>query len=305
MPNALWDSEHGERLRVIMALVRRVGEEIEPYYGKPPGKRTKDDETRVSDMDFRSADRLLNGIGRRFPELGFVEEEYKIDDRPFKRYCATIDGLDSSSKYADGTGLHYSVLVSLLDGNSNYEPVLGVCLKPEFDEMVFSLRGFGAFIQIGDKEPVPIKVATTHEVQLIASGSRGSGYIDRFVQNIGCKGYMAMNGSAKFNEVLKGDYQANASQLSIFNFKPVTLGWHPPHNLTRIWDLGPLGATAFETGAFLSDIYGNELDWAGPKTDNFDINTTMDAGVLVSNSYDLQQQGIKAGVAALSIEKKK
>jgi myo-inositol-1(or 4)-monophosphatase len=109
----------------------------------------------VTDVDLSCQARMIELIRENFPEDEIIAEEKDNDFDPDKNRWI-IDPIDGTTNYAHG----YPFFSTSIGYESNGEVVVGVVYNPIFDELFFTRKGHGAFLN-GD----PLKVSKTKVVK--------------------------------------------------------------------------------------------------------------------------------------------
>jgi len=149
----------GVEEQLLLAELRRLswgaadillayGRGEEPPYGFPPALSVDDGgEGPVSAADLAVNQWLLDGLAAAFPEAPWTllsEETAKEQLTPGQPLAAEwlwiLDPLDGTKDFLQGTGEYAVHLALVRDG----EPVLGVVLLPEMEELWFGLLADGA-----------------------------------------------------------------------------------------------------------------------------------------------------------------
>ncbi len=141
--------------RWIQSMVNDIGQDDIQYKG------TND---LVSFVDQSAEKRLKEGLGRVFPEAGFVAEESASDySEVGDGYYWVIDPLDGTTNFLHRLPI-YAVSVGLI---YHKQPILGLIYEPNRDELFCAAKGIGAFLN--DR---PIRVSDQNQVgrRLLATG---------------------------------------------------------------------------------------------------------------------------------------
>ena len=188
----------------------------------------------VTEADHLSEERILDIVGRAFPDDAFLAEESGESGAEADRLWV-IDPLDGTVNYANGIPF-FAVSIGLaVEG----EPVLGVVLDPSRGELFSATRGGGAFL---DGRPInnPGKERMTDAVVSLGLPSAGFGRqyreLRRHVRITRAMGSATLS----LTYVANGRFDAYAqwSKLSL-------------------WDICAAGVIAIEGGAVVTSPLGN------------------------------------------------
>ncbi len=259
--------EYSQELQMAISVAKRVGDMILfPSFGKATGVQQKADGSLVSDQDKLASEAAITALKQAFP-YGIVEEETLLDERTPSGLWWTIDPLDGSREFIQGTGNDYSVLIGLCSG---YTPVMGVAYKPHHQELFWAIKGRGAFLQRKDGSSQRLQVSAAADKTVITSLSRNGAISELVVQLLGGQ-RIAMGGSAKFLEIAKGK---------------ATLGYQPPENRMYLWDIAPVYLIVREAGGLYTTASGGEISFDGP--------LQYHQGIAVANTKELHAQLVEA-----------
>ena len=129
LPDLLAAAEH---------LARQAGEITLQHFGGVVDAERKGDGTPVTAADREAELSIRDGVLRRFPEHGFLGEEYG-DHQPEARVRWIVDPIDGTKGFMRGVPL-YGVLIGVeVDG----DPAVGVAHFPALAETVAAARGLG------------------------------------------------------------------------------------------------------------------------------------------------------------------
>jgi len=101
----------------------------------------------VTQADIESDHHIRDEIARLFPDAGVITEEGKniapkTEGENQVWFCA--DPLDGTTNFSSGMP-HFSVSIAMLD--FKHDPLVGCIYDPNRDELFYSIRGKGAFIE--------------------------------------------------------------------------------------------------------------------------------------------------------------
>ncbi len=246
-----------EELDFVKDIICKAGSMLLEFYSKPGDISTKDDGSLVSDADRRVSEYLFFELIKAFPKYAILDEERKEDGSRFDReYCWFVDPLDGTRDYLK-RGNDFGVIIGL---TRNFQPVLGITYKPQTDELVYAIKGQGAYINIDNMED-KILVNNSTESRVLISNTRTSAELEEMIRRIKPNSLEKMGGSLKVIEVAKGN---------------ATLFLCPTTSIMHLWDLCATSLILEEAGGKITDIYGNDFDYSQRQTSNVN-------GVLASN----------------------
>ncbi len=255
-----------EELRFVKDRIRKAGDILLEHYDNPTGIGVKDDDSPVSDADKKVSTFLSCELKESFPEHAILDEESEEDGQRFSReYCWFIDPLDGTRSYLKKRG-DFGILIGLA---KNFQPVLGVTYKPQTNELVYAVRGHGAYIE-SDGIKRKIRVDTSPETKLLVSDARTSEELEEMIKRINPTSKDYIGGSLKTVEVALGN---------------ATLFLCPTTSVMHLWDLCAPGIILEEAGGRITDVYGGKFDYSMRQTANRN-------GIVASNGiihYDVLQ----------------
>ena len=118
--------------------------------------RLKVDKTLVTDADDAASKLIVGQLRTQFPDYGILDEEALSQQRPDSQYCWVTDPLDDTRGYKDGTQ-DFGVIFGLL---KDHQPVLGVTFRPLANELLYAVKGEGAYrLNLDTRESTPISVS--------------------------------------------------------------------------------------------------------------------------------------------------
>lgn len=237
-------SELRRELAISIEIIQRAGCILMENYAHPSGIETKADGTLVTDVD-KSASRLITSeLGKMFPDYGILDEE-SIDLRFNREYCWVVDPLDGTQEYVAKTG-EFGIIIGLM---RNFQPVLGVTYKPLANELIYAIKGSGAYRYKAEK----ITVTTEERIHLLVSRSRSSPELEQMVSSIGPAEITKTGGSLKIVEVAKGS--ANVFVC-------------PSCSVMHLWDLCGTSVILEEASGKITDVYGRPFDYSATDSAN-------------------------------------
>lgn len=143
------------RLELALAASDKARDLILQYYQSPDLKvDRKSDNSPVTIAD-RGAEEILRAeITQAFPDDSIMGEELPPVEGT-NEFRWILDPIDGTKPFTHGVPL-FGTLLGL---EENGKLVMGVCRFPALDEVVYAMKGGGAWWKIGDQEPRQAKVS--------------------------------------------------------------------------------------------------------------------------------------------------
>ncbi len=253
-------------LNFATETIREAGELLLLHRDNPRGISQKDDNTPVSDADRDVSDFLYDRFSHRFPRYAILDEERKEDGLRFNReYCWVTDPLDCTRGFLEGTD-EFGIIIGLL---RNFKPVLGVTYKPQNNELAYAVKDQGAYIVTSDGKQ-KLHVDTSNELRVLVSSSRTNEDLERILEGLNPVEVYRMGGSLKIVEVAKG-------KGNIFLC--------PRASTMCLWDLCGTSVILEEAGGYLTDFYGNIINYKKERTSH-------NLGIIAANE-DMHTYGLQ------------
>lgn len=155
-------SEHKKELQAVKSAVKKAGKAAMEYYGDKldPDTHYKADDSPVTKADL-SAQEVLEDELEQFGYGILSEERADGKSRLKEEKVWIIDPLDGTKDFLQQTG-DFSIMVALaVEG----EVKLGAVFAPAEEKLYFAQKNEGAFMQISDKDSVPISVSVENKPQ--------------------------------------------------------------------------------------------------------------------------------------------
>ncbi len=131
------------KLRVSLeSIVKKAGEILLSYWGKPLTKRMKPKQGFVTEADLASESYLIRALSELFPQADFFAEESGLSGSNNSGYQWVIDPLDGTTNFAHGIP-YYCVSVAL---TKSYKPLVSGIYVPSRDEFFFAELSKGAWL---------------------------------------------------------------------------------------------------------------------------------------------------------------
>jgi 3'(2'), 5'-bisphosphate nucleotidase len=221
----------------------------------------KEDKSVVSQVDKEVSEFITASLIKSFPKYGILDEENPFDLRKKHRLCWVVDPLDGTIEYVNKREV-YGVMIGLM---KDFMPILGVVYKPVVDEMVYAVKGQGAFL---DKSGLKrrINVSDSDKLVLLISKNRRNSELNKIITNLNPTEVIEMPSSFKITEVAKG----NATRFIC-----------SPSTTMNLWDLCSQQIILEEAGGTMSDYYGNKINYSGDLVNRL--------GIIASNKNSLRK----------------
>ncbi len=211
---------------------------IKKYYEEGFEIQIKPDETPVTIADIKTEETIKKIILDAFPEHGFFGEETgKVNEDA--EYNWLIDPIDGTKSFVRRYPF-FSTQIALMKGD---ELILGVSNSPEFNELAYAEKGYGAWlngkkISVSDIDTIKQSTLSTGNLVNIAASSQW-GNLGKLIQQVNrIRGYgdfyhYHLLASGKIDIVLESD--------------------------VNILDIAALAVIVREAGGVFTDLTGNEL----------------------------------------------
>ena len=245
----------------LIELARAAGEAALVRYGPQSRARTKTDGTPVTDADEAAEAVIVAGLARLTPDIAIVSEEQIASGHlPFgaggvaPRRFWLVDPLDGTREFVARNG-EFSVNIGLVDARY---PILGVLYAP-VGRTVWATDGRGgAFRQLGDASPAPIRVRrppSSGGLVVVTSRSHGKGpAIDAYLSDLEIAEHRILGSAQKFGVVASGEADL-----------------YPRFGPTSEWDTCAGQAVLEAAGGTCLSIAGARLAYAKPGFRNPDF----------------------------------
>lgn len=216
--------------------------------------RLKEDGSPVCNGDIHSAEFLNSFFKKQFPDYGLLcEETLSEDDRAQHQYSWIIDPLDGTHSYLQGKN-GFGVIVGLI---KDKEPVMGVVYRPLENELLYAVKGKGAYSGDGKRLVVP----QVENIDLLVSGNRFNSSLQELIDKISPDQVRPMYTAFKTIEVAKGNG-------TVFTALP---------NMMNLWDICGTSIILEEAGGRVSNLKGERI--------NFQTSSHSQPSILATNGY--------------------
>jgi 3'(2'), 5'-bisphosphate nucleotidase len=242
------NKELSSLLDPVCAIARQAGEEILKIYDSGFAVEDKADGSPLTAADRAAHQTIVNALATLTPDLPVLSEEacdieYTVRSR-WHRYWL-VDPLDGTKEFVKRNG-EFTVNIALID---NRQPVLGVVYVPVTGVTYYGCRGSGAFKQLADGDPAPIKVKAYEggPVRVVASRSHASPALQQFLDSVGEVETISMGSSLKLCLVAEGSADV-----------------YPRLGPTSEWDTAAAQAVVEFAGGTVSAVNGGPLVYNKP-----------------------------------------
>lgn len=201
------ENELREFIDPLVRLAKEAGEKILYWYEHPSLLQTerKADQSLLTSADIAANEVLCRGLQNLFPEWPILSEEGVIaafDERKqWDRYWLLdpLDGTQGFTKRLD----EFTVNIALIEGGRS---VLGVVYSPVEKCCCFAYRGGGAFIQLTDQKPLPIRTRPIdfEEIRFIVGRYHNSKRLKHVQNQLPGSMILRVNSSLKFLWIAQG-----------------------------------------------------------------------------------------------------
>lgn len=233
-------------LEIAKKIARDVGEILNQYRKIKESEFKKDGSVKKR-VDDTSGFFIIDNLSRNFPEDAVLSEEdndgvKKLFYNRTTRRAWVVDPVDGSRHFPNGN--NYGPLIALLD---EYGPLIGVAYNVPKKELFWGMRGMGSYSKKEGKRIKRLDLNREEEIRIVISESRRDGMIKRMVEELvaqeeimgsSFKGVAVANGAANLWMVLPGKKYA-----------------------LSVWDIATNHILLDEMGGYLTDAYGNEINY--------------------------------------------
>jgi 3'(2'), 5'-bisphosphate nucleotidase len=198
--------ESTELLQDVVTLAHAAGEQILEVYNRDDhGVESKHDDSPLTAADMASHHEIVAGLERLTPAIPILSEESAslpyAERSSWQRYWL-VDPLDGTREFIKRNG-EFTVNIALIEGHVAvlgvvYVPVTGVCYS--------ACRGHGAFKQVANGTPTPIRVRSLGDgpVMVVGSRSHRGDSLNGFLEKLGEYDMVGMGSSLKLCLVAEG-----------------------------------------------------------------------------------------------------
>lgn len=196
---------NNELLNEVIAIAQEAGRAIMAVYEGDIAVSRKVDDSPLTQADLAANHVIAAGLAKLAPELPILSEESEalpfVERRTWQQYWL-VDPLDGTREFIKRNG-EFTVNIALI---LDHAPVLGVVYAPALDLLFFAAKGRGAFRQLGNKSPQPIRARAFDATQVTVAGSRSHAgeRLLRFLSKMGPHMLISMGSSLKICLVAEG-----------------------------------------------------------------------------------------------------
>lgn len=241
-------SERRDLIELVSSVVSIAGDAgikiLELYDSADLDVTSKHDNTPLTEADLAANQVIIDKLSKIEPRYPILTEEscgISFDERHEWSTYWLVDPLDGTREFIKHSG-EFSVNIALIDNGS---PILGVVHAPVLDVTYWACRGFGAWKQHADEDPVSINVRTVSESCVTVARSSApltGGPLHRFLNRLGQYKIVSMGSALKSCLVAEGSADLYAK-----------LG------PTCEWDTGAAQCIVEEAGGHVTDTDMNDL----------------------------------------------
>lgn len=172
----------------MIKIAKEAGEAImEVYSKKTIKKEIKEDDSPVTEADFKAHHVIVDGLKKEFPNIPAYSEEANgipYEKRKHWREYFLIDPLDGTKEFIKRND-EFTVNIALIRDGA---PVLGVVYAPALDLLYYNTdEGHAYKVQNGKKEQLPIQHRDKDTFVMVASRSHMNEETKSFLDDLKCK----------------------------------------------------------------------------------------------------------------------
>lgn len=224
-------------------VVKLAGNAILKVYSQDFEVMFKEDQSPLTQADLAAHHIIKDYCVTHFPHIDFVSEEAMFVHDETKPLAFICDPLDGTKEFVARNG-EFTVNLALLENN---RPILGLIYAPVSQTLFYALKGQGAYMQVGEHEPV--KINTTQKLNNFKAvvsrshvGEQEQAFLDKNKEHIA---FITKVGSS-----LKGCIIASG-------FADVYVRYGP----TSEWDIAAMDIIVHEAGGILADVNHQKLKY--------------------------------------------
>ena len=227
-------------LQQVIEIAHVAGHKIMEVYASEFAITHKDDNTPLTEADLAAHNSIVKGLKALTPNLPILSEESAAIPFDVRSQWTTywlVDPLDGTREFIKRNG-EFTVNIALIE---DHKPILGVICTPVTGVCYYACRGYGAFKQELNAEPVAIhtrKLKTERDVTVVAgSRSHRGDSLNRFLENVGNHEISSMGSSLKSCLVAEGKVDV-----------------YPRLGPTSEWDTAAAQCVVEEAGGRVTDL---------------------------------------------------
>ena len=190
--------------QAVLRLAREAGAAIMAIYAQDFAVEHKQDLSPLTAADMAAHHLIVDGLAVLTPDVPVLSEEsasigWEVR-RQWRRYWL-VDPLDGTREFVKKNG-EFTVNIALID---DHEPVFGVVYAPALDEMLYGLRGVGAFVRDGGSDvPVMARRPALAPLRVAASRSHMDARTAAAIERMGEVQTLGLGSSLKFCRLAEG-----------------------------------------------------------------------------------------------------
>lgn len=189
----------------VITVAHKASDRILEVYNTEFDVTRKDDNTPLTEADMAAHHEITEGLHQLTPDIPILSEESV--DIPFSvrsqwnRYWL-VDPLDGTREFVKRNG-EFTVNIALIE---NHRAIIGVIHTPVSGVLYYGNNQEGAFKQLPDKSPQPIKTRRKEAHRTLVAGSRShrGSSLNAFLEKIGEHEIISMGSSLKSCLVAEG-----------------------------------------------------------------------------------------------------
>ncbi|MCE9633518.1 MAG: 3'(2'),5'-bisphosphate nucleotidase CysQ [Methylophilales bacterium] len=192
-------------LHDVVEIAKRAGKAIMAVYEQGIEVQHKADNSPLTQADMAAHHIIEDGLNQLTPKLPVLSEESAsipfATRRQWGRYWL-VDPLDGTREFIKRNG-EFTVNIALIE---DHQPVLGVVFAPALNLLFYGARGEGAYRQLHDHIPEPMRTRDFDPTRVAVVGSRSHAgdELTRFLDRMGPHMLISMGSSLKICLVAEG-----------------------------------------------------------------------------------------------------
>lgn len=143
---------HLQAFEPLKTMIRNAGQAICEIYEHDFAVQYKSDTTPLTQADLAAHAIIQQFCVTHYPHIDFISEEGEFKHDYSKELAFMCDPLDGTKEFVARNG-EFTVNLALL---RNDRPILGIIYAPISRTMFYAMEHQGAFMQVGNHEPVRI-----------------------------------------------------------------------------------------------------------------------------------------------------
>ncbi len=147
------------RMQSISRLLKQAGEQVMKIYHSDFSHELKKDKSPITEADLLANKIIHEGLEKLFP-YEIVSEETHTQITDINQPVWVLDPIDGTKDFVDKTD-EFSIMLALVE---QQQPVLGVVYVPALDKLYYAEKNHGAFLQVGDQNPVKLNVSKVKNI---------------------------------------------------------------------------------------------------------------------------------------------